>query len=221
MSDYEVELGSASSVTERRLSPNVSASKGRFARTWACSEAKRKERVSQRALADHSSLTGFSISPDVCCASAWSSMAGDSATMLWTDIWMNSSKLSSCCRTKPLSSKYALMTIQQASCHNSSEISWSSSSWKAESEKAFCFVCKFLKVLKCDLKRWTRSRSYHRRARTWLLMSLTGFEDCLTSISLFKMRNTNCYFEIVESRQVIAIYFARKRFESSKILMFS
>jgi hypothetical protein len=41
---------------------------------------------------------------------------------------MNSSNESSCCRTRPFSSKYALMTIQQASCQSSEEISSPSSS---------------------------------------------------------------------------------------------
>ena len=53
-------------------------------------------------------LTGSSTSPEVCWASACRSMGGASSTILWTDIWMNSSKESSCCRTRPFSSKYEL-----------------------------------------------------------------------------------------------------------------
>ena len=41
---------------------------------------------------------------------------------------MNSSNESSCCRTRPFSSKYALITSQHAVCHNSSDISSSSTS---------------------------------------------------------------------------------------------
>jgi hypothetical protein len=45
------------------------------------------------------------------------SICGASSTILWTFIWMNSSKESSCWRTRPFSSKYEEMTIQQA-CGN-------------------------------------------------------------------------------------------------------
>ena len=51
--------------------------------------------------------------------SDWSSIAGDSSTIRCTDIVMNSSNDSSCCRTKPFSSKYAVMMVQHDSCHAS------------------------------------------------------------------------------------------------------
>lgn len=50
-------------------------------------------------------LTGVSISPEVCCASACKSICGESSTIRCTDIWMNSSNESNCCRTNPFSSK--------------------------------------------------------------------------------------------------------------------
>lgn len=73
-------------------------------------------------------LTGVSTTPDVCCASACKSICGESSTILCTDIWINSSNESSCCRTRPFSSKYELMTIQHASCQRSAVISSPSSS---------------------------------------------------------------------------------------------
>ena len=41
---------------------------------------------------------------DVCWASACRSICGESSTILCTDIWINSSNESSCCRTRPFSS---------------------------------------------------------------------------------------------------------------------
>lgn len=73
-------------------------------------------------------LTGVSTIPDVCCASACKSICGESSTILCTDIWINSSNESNCCRTRPFSSKYELMTIQHASCQRSAVISSPSSS---------------------------------------------------------------------------------------------
>ena len=73
-------------------------------------------------------LTGVSVSAVMCSDSACRSISGESSTILCTDIWMNSSKESNCCRTRPFSSKYELMTIQQASCHRSRVISSPSSS---------------------------------------------------------------------------------------------
>lgn len=73
-------------------------------------------------------LTGVSVSAVMCSDSACRSISGESSTILCTDIWINSSKESNCCRTRPFSSKYELMTIQQASCHRSRVISSPSSS---------------------------------------------------------------------------------------------
>ena len=77
---------------------------------------------------DHAALTGVSTTPDMCWASAWRSIWGESSTIRCTDIWMNSSKESSCCRTSPFSSKYELITIQQDSCQTSERTSSASSS---------------------------------------------------------------------------------------------
>lgn len=81
-----------------------------------------------------SQLTGSSVSEVICCDSACSSISGESSTILWTDIWINSSNESNCCLTRPFSSKYELMTIQHASCHRSGVISSPSSSPYAPSQ---------------------------------------------------------------------------------------
>ena len=54
---------------------------------------------------------GVSISPWACWASPWRSIAGESSTIRWTFIWMNSSNESNCCRTRPVNDAFFVLFV--------------------------------------------------------------------------------------------------------------
>lgn len=111
--------------------------------------------------------------------SACRSISGESSTIRCTDIWINSSKESNCCRTRPFSSKYELITIQHASCHRSRVISSpSSSSYTASVMRKYYSIRSYLaNVVSANVVN-NNSKitfSYHHRGHTWLLYCLLVF----------------------------------------------